>query len=73
MTKPKNPYKRGTLIWALLEDDWSDLNVYQIAETLGYKPNSVRCAMYEILKDTGYRVQYARLPGGVKQRIGVTL
>lgn len=72
MNKIDNPFKKDTIIWALFEDDWSDLNVHQIAEVLGCKPNYVRCAMYEILRVTGYRIPYTRLPGGRRPKEGLS-
>lgn len=58
MVKPANPYKRGTLSWNLMEGDWEDLTVRQIAEVLDIMPNSVNGALLQIKKKTGYEVPH---------------
>jgi hypothetical protein len=37
----KIPYKKGTLAYNLMVDDWSDLTSVQIAEVLGCSSGSV--------------------------------
>ena len=58
MVKPENPYEKGTLSWNLMEDDWSDLTVRQIAEVLDIQPSSIYCALKRIQKRTGYAVPH---------------
>ena len=38
MDKPKNPYRKGSIIWSIMEGDWEDLTVKQIAEALDIPP-----------------------------------
>ena len=33
--KPANPFRPGSLIWSVMEGDWSDLTPKQIGEVLG--------------------------------------
>lgn len=56
MEKPKNPYKKGTIIFDIMEGDWEDLTVPQIAEVLYKRPNTVWKYIRKIEMDTGYRV-----------------
>ena len=58
MIKPENPYEKGTLSWNLMEDDWSDLTVRQIAEVLDVQPSSIYCALKRIQRRTGYAVPH---------------
>ena len=58
MVKPENPYEKGTLSWSLMEDDWSDLTVRQIAEVLDVMPGSIYCALKRIQRRTGYAVPH---------------
>lgn len=58
MVKPENPYEKGTLSWNLMEDDWSDLTVRQIAEVLDVMPGSVYGALKRIQQRTGYAVPH---------------
>lgn len=59
--KRPNPFKPRTMIWALYEEDWSDLTVPQIAEVFGMSESYVYSAIRRIWKLTGYRVPY-RVP-----------
>ncbi len=60
----ENPYRKGTIRYALCSSDWSDLTVDQIADVLGYPKNSVRKAIVEIKRKTGYQIEYIRKKGG---------
>ena len=62
MVEPdKIPYKKGTLAYNLIVDDWSDLTAVQIAEVLGCPAQSVRTTILNIRKRTGYQVPYVKL------------
>lgn len=56
--KPANPFQRGSLSWNLMEGDWSDLTVREIAEVLDLIPNSVYSAITRIKNRTGYEVPH---------------
>lgn len=58
MAKVNNPFKPSTVAWKLLEDDWSDLTVRQIAEVLDVQPDTVHRAIRAIRKETGYEVPH---------------
>lgn len=58
MDKPKNPYRKGTLIWSVMEGDWDDLTVPQIADVLGTEPQNVSEYIWQIKKKTGYKVPH---------------
>lgn len=60
MDKPMNPYRKGSLIWSIMEGDWEDLTVDQIAEVLDRDPLIVARAIYRIKKETGYQIPYVR-------------
>lgn len=64
MVKPANPYKRGTLSWNLMEGDWADLTVRQIAEVLDVMPHSINEAMLRIKRKTGYEVPHKQANRG---------
>lgn len=67
MEKPKNPYNKGTLIWSVMEGDWSDLTIRQIAEVLDSNESSVRRIINKIKNRTGYDVPRMRgTPGPTK-------
>lgn len=59
--KTKNPYKERTMIWALYEEDYSDLTASQIADVFGTTKEYVNQAMRRIKRETGYVVPYVRL------------
>lgn len=67
--KPANPYPEGTLIWSVMEGDWEDLTVKQIAEVLDAVPNSVRSTIAAIKKRTGYSVPHTKSKIGRKLEI----
>lgn len=54
--KPENPYRKGSLTWSVMEGDWEDLTVTQIAEVLGTVPNSISAIIAMIKRETGYNV-----------------
>lgn len=66
MDKPKNPYQKGTLIWSVMEGDWEDLTVTQIAEVLGTSPNNIAAYIYRIKQETGCVVPCLRGKTGRK-------
>lgn len=54
MDKPQNPYKPGTAIYRLMDEDWSAMTRYEIAVNLGTSPKTIACALSKIRDDTGY-------------------
>lgn len=58
MDKPENPYRKGTTIWSVMEGDWEDLTVKQIAEVLDVLPRYVAESMRRIRVKTGYVVPH---------------
>lgn len=54
--KPNNPYRKGSLIWSLMDGDFSDLTVAQIAEVFDATVMSIRDAIWKIRHDTGYDI-----------------
>lgn len=59
--KGPNQFRPRTMVWALYEEDWSDLTVHQIAEVFASSDESVYAAMYLIKRKTGYMVPHVRL------------
>lgn len=53
MDRPQNPYHRGTLIWSVMEGDWTDLTAGQIAEVMGTTKKSIDVCMTRIKKKPG--------------------
>ena len=41
MEIPANPYRKGSMIWSVMEGDWEDLTVDQIAEVLFTSPEVI--------------------------------
>ena len=66
MDKPKNPFREGSLVWAVMEGDWEDLTVTQIAEVLDTIPNNISVCITRIRKKTGYLVPHLKGKGGRK-------
>ncbi len=66
MYRPINSYTktRAPICYALLESNWEDLTVREIAEVLDYPVQSVRNAIKDIYKKTGYRVPYKKIKDG---------
>ena len=62
MTKPENKYRRGSIIWSVMEGDWEDLTVSEIAYVLNTNKAAIRDAIRRIRKETGYAIRY----GGVE-------
>lgn len=60
MDKPKNPYRKGTTVWSVMEGDWEDLNVRKIAEVLDVPLGTVSTAISRIKRETGYDVPHER-------------
>lgn len=65
--KPENPYRKGSLIWSVMEGEWEDLTTAQIAEVLGTVPSTVRTCIAMIKRETGYNVP--RTSGRVRRRL----
>lgn len=51
--------KKGTIAWALMNDDWSDLTVKQIAEVLGVSYDTVWTVLYR-LKQEGITIPHRK-------------
>lgn len=65
--KPENPYSKETLIWSVMEGDWADLTIEQIAEVLSTSPHCIRSCINKIRVATGYEVPRERgVPGPKK-------
>lgn len=65
MVEPdKIPYKKGSLAYNLMVDDWSDLTAAQIAEVLGSTRQSIMSTIPNIYRETGYRIPYVKLRPG---------
>lgn len=60
MSKPENPFKKGSVIWSVMEGDWEDLSKEQIGEVLVTSEARISEAIYKIKKKTGYEVPYKR-------------
>ena len=65
MGKPENPFTPRSMIWALMEEDWSDLTLRQIAEVFDSSAMSVKASIAVIKKKTGYSVPYTQAHSGV--------
>lgn len=59
--KGPNPFRPRTMIWALYEEDWSDLTVPQIAEVFSTSPETVHSAISKVKQVTDYRVPHVAL------------
>ena len=66
--KPDNPFQKGTLIWSVMEGDWSDLTPKQIGEVLGTSGRSVTAQITKIRHRTGYDVPYRGNSRGRRQK-----
>ena len=55
-----NPYRPRSMLWALVEEDFSDLTAQQIAEVFDTSDKVVYQAMTRIRHETGYSVRFAR-------------
>lgn len=57
----KTAYKERSMMWALCNEDFSDLTREQIAEVFDTGIGYVSCAISRIKKETGYIVKYKKL------------
>lgn len=57
--KPENPYRKGSIIWSVMEGEWEDLTPTQIAEVLDTTKNAVCSAISKIKRETGWSVPHA--------------
>ncbi len=66
MYRPINSYTktRAPISYALIESDWEDLTVREIAEVLDCSAQSVYNAIKDIYRKTGYRVPYKKKKTG---------
>lgn len=55
-----NPYRPRSMLWALIEEDFSDLTVQQIAEVFDTSDKVVYSAMTRIKHETGHTVRFNR-------------
>lgn len=55
----RNPYEPGSVKWALVEEDWSDLTVGEIAEVFDMDARYIRRCISGIRQKTGYVVPHA--------------
>lgn len=57
VNKPlNNPYKPGTILYRLFEEDFSDKTIKEIADEVNSLPHYISCALNRIQDETGYRV-----------------
>lgn len=64
--KPENPFKPRSMIWALMEEDWSDLTVRQVAEVFDTTAETVYKSVRRIKQVTGYKVVFKVAKRGPK-------
>lgn len=71
MAEYKNPFKARSMSWALMEEDFSDLTLEQIAEVFSTNHYSISETIRRIYRMTGYKVPYinTRRGGGVCGRM----
>lgn len=62
--RKRDDFPKNSLAYSLLQDDWSDLTVDQIAEVFDVKVPSVYNAIYEIRISTGKAISYRRKKNG---------
>lgn len=58
MIKPENPYIPETLIYRLMDEDWSQMTKNEIVEATGSTYKAITSAMCRIKDETGYVVPY---------------
>lgn len=68
MEQAHNPYKPRSMLWALMEEDFSDLTIKQIAEVFDTGAQTVYTALSRIKHDTGYTVPYKHIRNKKKRR-----
>lgn len=56
-----NPYKPRSMLWALVEEDFSDLTVAQIAEVFDADMHTVYTYLSRIKRETGFVVPYRHI------------
>lgn len=56
-------FRPGSLIWSVMEGDWSDLTPKQIGEVLGTSGRSVTVQIIKIRRITGYSVPHDQRRG----------
>lgn len=61
MQMENNPYRPRSMLWALVEEDFSDLAVKQIAEIFDTDEKVIYQAMTRIKRETGMQVKYLRI------------
>lgn len=69
--KPVCPYRKGTIRYRLMTEDWSRMTISQIADELQSSDAGIEQAIYAIKQNSGYVVPYLRVPGGRKRRKAV--
>lgn len=67
MEKPDNPYTPGTILYRLLDEDWSRRSILQIVDELKSTEISVRNSIYLIKRKTGYKVPFLHVPKTKKE------
>lgn len=58
MDKPNNPYRTKTIIYRVMDKDWSKITKKEIAKKLRTSRKYVEHCMYRIYDDTGYQVPH---------------
>lgn len=61
MARKKGVYRKRSIKWALLNEDYSDLTISQIAEVFDVTIGTVANSFRQIYADTGIRVKYTKL------------
>lgn len=56
--KPVNPFKKWSIVWQVMEGDWEDLTINQIAEVLDVHPGTIYGSVRQIRLRTGYCVKH---------------
>lgn len=52
--KGEGKFKKGSLAWSLMNDDWSDLTISQIAEVLGASRSTIDTTLSRLRKEGIY-------------------
>ncbi len=60
----ENPFKKRSISWALMEEDFSDLTLEEIAEIFGTNHYSIAETIRHIYRKTGYKVPYVNTRNG---------
>lgn len=58
MNKPENPYERGSRIYKIMEGDFTNCTIGEIAEIVGCTNEYVRSSITKIRQRTGYVVPH---------------